>query len=1133
MPVKSQAQFRAMQAAAHGNSTLGIPSKVGREFADTTSKKRLHKLPARMHKSADPAFDQRAADTVYKAMTAMDPDTALVFGRILVADAVYHDLLAHRGELAKMAADQAAERAETLKRYYTRTAVSKARRGADNTHEIACLVEIGKAFAFTAADRERYARGRTREHGRFVQEHRAIDTDPAATPITDSKHLDRIGVPKAQMADGTELKGADLAHYQQAYGQIMDMVGNFRNPELGAVLHLKVERNGTTRDEQVPVTGKQPRIAEKLKPNDRITSAAVSVVPSPTAAGATFDALAAAGAPRLGAAAADLHGGVLSPSRLREFNQARQTVEPNENFSAGARAFGRLERGSSLLQDSLGPAAPPHLQYALAVANHIGQLGPEAQKVLGPTADRMAYRYRGTERTTDPTLARAFGQLRRPGRTAKDVRDAAVGGIESPRDGWDPGPVLRYFHRQLPSPDLNELQRKSGVIPPSEGIIIGADGQITHQSVGFADDWYLPFNLRHLKALKGGEYIRTRTFGGPSTEDIYTGLVSGARSLTVVSHSGVFTVDFDRNLRGGRRFNDKAARMVARYGQLLDAVRSEQVSRGGISPSRMAELNDQARRFEPDTKSEAFRSRLRELRTAEQENPQLSVAETNAAAMDWLKNEAAFQRTADGREMTPAELVGEAINRQAQTEYNTGRNQAAAMGVRPVISEEEYRTAARQQVFGSTPTDEITAAHVAAIAGMLGKTDRFNRAMRQANDESAKRARALRLDGAGYEAALNALQEQFPYYLTTHYQPWRGSMGIEALTARSREGTADTGYVAPRHNRPQAAQAGYFNDRVGQGKVEASSTRYQNFRVHGGKLREPDENKDRAKDRNGTSGTAGTTRSSNVPDADARRAANLSMLDELLSHETFGPNAKIGNVDNSYRSIRDEIKAPGFPGGPLKVLYGKDRGELESMPDKDLESLMDAVLNMSTGPEKVLAIPESKIREYKNKGKASAAATPPPNSLGELVRGFGRQDFDFPGIAFDPARASVADIENAYRDSPDIKRLVDRGELPQLDDQAFPAKIESLRDRLREADSANVRARNGGRQPDRDQLAQDTRDATAMVKARQLRDNWLKAQTREAAASTSEAASTAGTTTNQFINLSGMTPEEQRQALGL
>jgi hypothetical protein len=41
MPVKSKAQLRAMQAAAHGRSTLGIPKSVGKEYTS-------HKPPARL-----------------------------------------------------------------------------------------------------------------------------------------------------------------------------------------------------------------------------------------------------------------------------------------------------------------------------------------------------------------------------------------------------------------------------------------------------------------------------------------------------------------------------------------------------------------------------------------------------------------------------------------------------------------------------------------------------------------------------------------------------------------------------------------------------------------------------------------------------------------------------------------------------------------------------------------------------------------------------------------------------------------------------------------------------------------------------------------------------------------------------
>jgi hypothetical protein len=51
MPSTSEAQHRAMEAAAHGKSTLGIPKRVGREFVDADK---------HAHDSADPirmAFD--------------------------------------------------------------------------------------------------------------------------------------------------------------------------------------------------------------------------------------------------------------------------------------------------------------------------------------------------------------------------------------------------------------------------------------------------------------------------------------------------------------------------------------------------------------------------------------------------------------------------------------------------------------------------------------------------------------------------------------------------------------------------------------------------------------------------------------------------------------------------------------------------------------------------------------------------------------------------------------------------------------------------------------------------------------------------------------------------------------------
>jgi hypothetical protein len=37
MPAVSKRQFRAMEAAAHGHSTIGIPKSVGQEFASATT----------------------------------------------------------------------------------------------------------------------------------------------------------------------------------------------------------------------------------------------------------------------------------------------------------------------------------------------------------------------------------------------------------------------------------------------------------------------------------------------------------------------------------------------------------------------------------------------------------------------------------------------------------------------------------------------------------------------------------------------------------------------------------------------------------------------------------------------------------------------------------------------------------------------------------------------------------------------------------------------------------------------------------------------------------------------------------------------------------------------------------------
>lgn len=153
--------------------------------------------------------------------------------------------------------------------------------------------------------------------------------------------------------------------------------------------------------------------------------------------------------------------------------------------------------------------------------------------------------------------------------------------------------ISSHLAENAPNKDLFALQLDSGNTPPSEGVIIDKEGNIAVQAVGYGDDHYLPFNLKNMKQLRGGEYIRTRSVGGPTSEDIYTGLLMGAKRIQVNSRSGSFIVEFEDDFTGKRRYNDKAKRMVRRYEQILDSVQSEQVDRQSVRPEIRAQFSEE------------------------------------------------------------------------------------------------------------------------------------------------------------------------------------------------------------------------------------------------------------------------------------------------------------------------------------------------------------------------------------------------------------------------------------------------------------------------------------------------------------------------------------------------------------
>lgn len=430
--------------------------------------------------------------------------------------------------------------------------------------------------------------------------------------------------------------------------------------------------NGDSR----PIVAASPhQVAAAINPHEGEEVSAVEVRPyKPTINGQVTDLTRS-----LGAGAEMISNGSMKtpPSGNSPFAQQWYAAHPTNTTQ---QMYNRIGAGSQLL-DAVS-VGQPKLQAAAKFGSFVGQHGPAAEQVFGPPSRRMAYRYRGTERKPDKALVGAYGQAvnaakeggaapaRKPGEDLKAYYARASQSHAERVPTWQEREagreqIIGWLQKRTPSRALSGLQLAAGHTPPSEGVLLNADGQIVTTAVGVADDWYLPFNLKHLKSLKGGEYIRTRTTGGLTTEDIYTGLMTGARRVTVVSHSGVYSVEFDPELRGARRNNDKALRMTKRYGELLDAVQSGTVERQGLPPEAQRAIAREVAESYPDASPEERRAAINTLMTERKQNP-----ETIQAKIDDLDE--MREATESERELTPDEKTQwerDRVGLQAQKEY--------------------------------------------------------------------------------------------------------------------------------------------------------------------------------------------------------------------------------------------------------------------------------------------------------------------------------------------------------------------------------------------------------------------------------------------------------------------------------
>lgn len=711
----------------------------------------LRAIKTPIFKSADPDFNHRAAQAAYDLVMKMDEDEARMFTSIVVADMteeiIEKNLRTVQAHVDKIVAKRIADVKKAL--------IRKAAGNPEAVGFAKALVEIEKARQDRPWDENKYRRD---QGGRF-----ATKVSHSQTKPIHEKTAASMGIP----APKQNLTRAQQAQFQDEYRQLAAFLGSVhqssQNPgDTDVFLHFRDKRTGQQYVERA--SGTKPK-ASMLDPQN-VSLERVEARPNAiNVGGAAFGLTQSLGA-----------DGVRNVNALTDQGNIRQFSDDwmrEDTYNSNVRTYGRIKAGS----EYLGQVAPAgsKLQMATSFGEFVGNMGPEAERVMGPTARKTAYRYRGTEKTPDKALVSVYGRAIQGAkmRSANEAPVSTGGRANLKRDNTkspsqmalqrvsaerraptfeeraDGRAVIQtYLKQKMPNRRLYELQLASGNTPPSQGVLLNKDGQIVAEAVGYGDDHYIPFNLKNLKSLKGGEYIRTRSVGGLTSEDVYVGLMSGAKQVTVVSRSGTFTMTFEDDFRGGRRHNDKARRMTRRYEQILDAVQSEQIDRGQVDERIVGIIEADVEKDLGEfanyrTKREEVKRRIK----AYKEDPELTPED----------------------EMLIRELS----------------NRARADGTSP--DAKDYR---RQ------------------ITGRI----------------LAQKQTRYRLDGPGYEAALEALEEQFPYYITVKSNP------EDAQDVASYE--RDRGYVEPGRNRPTAARAGLYGTGANPGqKFSASQADFQSGRA--------------------------------------------------------------------------------------------------------------------------------------------------------------------------------------------------------------------------------------------------------------------------------------------------------------
>ena len=1011
---EERAAKSGMSKAGHGKLR-----KLGEELvnqlpgAKQVEEKRERKRRGRVHKMAlarldVPGYNAAVAQQTFDLIMKMDDAEAEMFAEMVVGELYEADVEQNLGALQRHLNEVIDKRIAILKSA-TMAAVSKG--NSDGALSYAAALDQLEGVSnsksgfskISAADFRETDFRRDPTSGRFQVKVKHTQPKPFADKAAAGMGL--IPTDAASKAKYRRLSSAQKAQYQDEYSQLSRFLSTVTASSAGGdhnvFLRLR-DRQGNEYRQHLP--GGAPGANQHLlDPN--LSLVAVEASPNTlTAGGAAFSLAGALGAGpnAIGATDRALGG-------LHDFEQ--DWTSDTDAKASNAQLYQRVGAAGAFL----GAVAPtPKTQAAAQVAQIIGRYGPEAESVIGPTARKSAYRYRGTEKTPDAHIVALYGrainaakantpqaeeiEIGRPRGGGKPAPEAREGAKQretaaSARRGSRVSPIARVTeapavmqmaaarqvneHRApswaerahgrrviqdqlrttLPTRELYSLQLNSGHIPPSQGVLLNADGQIVTQAIGYGDDHYLPFNLKNLKSLKGGEYIRTRSVGGLTAEDVYTGLISGARRVTVVSRSGTFSIEFDQDFRGGRRYNDKAMRMTRRYEQLLDAVQSKQVSREAVPEPVLQAIKAQVAEEYPGERATALKPKIKERVEEYRSDPDMSPDD-------------------------------EKIMRLV---YEQGLRD------NPSRDEKEWLSQARQTV-------------------LRGKQYNYS------------------LNAQGYEAAQDALQEQFPYYIKSipHIKNESEAVSIER----------DKGYVEPGRNRPTEAQAGLFGTttNASAGKFSASQADYQRGRNGraGGDLRP-------------VSSRPVSRPTESAADAPVVAPAGAAATPEAAVQQAIAAGRQADAAVELWHALRnDPVVGPAYAGLPQ---LGQDEAAFTTaMSDPDARELFRTAVNRQFGARAHLLGADTQpafARFQHSTGAVGSQAYDQANSFNWTPA---PMTFDEPGYGPDATVTAKA----IARDKIDARtRSLTTGlPLSQLSDKQLHNELSALRD-VRSAVRAN------------------------------------------------------------------------------